>query len=348
AAGGSNNAATSKDITVYKDWFPQAALEVIFELEADRLQNLALDADIIESERNVIVSERRSGVDDNNFSRLLEQVYATAYIAHPYQFPILGWPSDIRAWTAADLVNYYRAYYAPNNCTMVFTGDVTAEAIFELAEDYLGGIPAQAPPPPVRTTEPRQEGVRRITIETATQTPLLHLAFHAGRATDKMTLPLLLLLDVLAGGDSSRLHRLLVEEQQAAVAVAGWHEAGLDPGLAYFYVTLSPGGAVTSVEATVLGELQRVIDEGVTAAELAKAKNRRLADYWRGLATIDGKAEALGDYELFHGSYEKLFEQPAAVEAVTLDDLRNAAAAVFRRSNMTVGVLQAAADSPSP
>jgi len=348
AAGGSANAGTSKDITVYQNWFPKSALEIIVKLEADRLQNLFLDADTIESERGVIISERRSGVDDDNFSRLFEQVYATAYIAHPYQYPIIGWPSDIEAWTEADLVNYFGTYYAPNNCTMVFTGDVTPEEIFELAEEYLAGIPAQEPPPPVRTVEPRQEGVRRITIETAAQTPLLHLAFHAGRAIDKETLPLTLLLDILAGGDSSRLHRLLVEEQQAVISVDGWYEAGLDPGLVYFYLTLPPGGEVASVEEAVLVELQRVIDDGVTAAELAKAQNRRLANYWRGLATINGKAEALGDHELLHGSYEKLFEQPAAVEAISVEDLRNAAAVVFQRSNMTVGVLQAPAAETGP
>jgi hypothetical protein len=187
AAGGQNNAATSNDVTVYQDWFPRSALETIFEIEAERLQNLEFDAEAIESERGVISSERRTTVDNNNISRLVEQVRATAYVAHPYQFPVIGWPSDIASWTQEDLENFYRTYYAPNNITMVVVGDVTPAEIFELAEDYLEDLPAQDPPAPVRTIEPEQQGERRVVIETDAQTPMLHVAFHAGAAADPET-----------------------------------------------------------------------------------------------------------------------------------------------------------------
>jgi zinc protease len=118
---------------------------------------------------------------------------------------------------------------------------------------------------------------------------------------------------------------------------------GFDPGLAYFYLTLPPGGDPAKVERRVLDELQRVGTEGVSDAELAKARNIMLADFWRGLATIDGKAAALGRYEVFHGDYEKLFDLPDDLDAVTAERLREVAKAVFRTNNMTVGVLQAPA-----
>jgi zinc protease len=341
AAGGANNAYTSSDVTVYEDWFPRSALETIFELEGDRFENLAIVPEVFESERKVVYSERRSGVDNNNFRKLGEQVQATAYVAHPYQFTVIGWPSDIESWTQEDLVNYYRTYYAPNNRTVVVTGDVTTEEIFKLAEEYFAPTPAQAPPPPIRTVEPEQLGPRRLVVETSAQTPMLHLAFHAASAAAPETLSMNLLLNILVGGESSRLHQLFVEKEGLAISVGGYQDEGFDPGLAYFYLTLPPGGDPAELERRMLDELTRIADEGVTDAELNKARNIVLADFWRELATIDGKASAIGNYAVFHGNYEKLFRLPADMAAVTSEDLRAVAAQVFRVNNMTVGVLRA-------
>ena len=341
AAGGANNAYTSSDVTVYQNWFPRSALEIIFELEADRLENLTTDPEVFESERGVVYSERRTAVDDNNLMRLYEQVQATAYVAHPYQFPVIGWPSDIEGWTHEDVMDFYRTYYAPNNLTMVFTGDVTAAEIFELAEHYFEPIPAQQPPDPVRTVEPEQQGERRLIVEVDAQTPMLHMAFHVGAAHDPETLPMRLLLEILVGGDSSRLHQLLVEREGLAISVDGFQDEGFDPGLVYFYLTLPPDADVEQVETRLFQSLAAVAAEGVTEAEVIKARNIILADFWRNLATIDGKAGALGNFEVFYGGYEKLFGLPVEIDQLTAEDLRAVAADVFRRNNMTVGVLRA-------
>lgn len=340
AAGGRNNAYTSSDLTVYTDLFPVSALETIFEIEADRFQNLETYADAVQSEREVVYSERRSRVDNDNFFKLAEQMQATAFVAHPYQFPVIGWPSDIESWTEDDLRSYYETYYAPNNRTIVITGDVTPKQIFGLAEKYFAPVPAQEPPPAVDTVEPPQAGERRIVVEASAQTPLLHIAFHAGRAKDPQSLPLSLLLNILADGDSSRLHRLLVEEERTALSVGTWLDEGFDPGLAYFYLTLPPGGNPELVERQLLDALAAVIAEGVSEAELEKARNIVLADFWRALSTINGKARAVGDFEVFHGNYEELFALPSRLEAITVDDLQVAATAVFDTDNMTVGVLR--------
>ena len=345
AAGGANNAYTSNDLTVYQDWFPRSALATIIELEADRLQNLAIDKDVVESERGVVFSERRLRVDDDNDGRLYEQVMATAFVAHPYQFPVIGWPSDIEGWTQKDLESYFRTYYAPNNCTMVFAGAVSPEEVFQLADKFLRPIPAQAPPPPVRTVEPEQAGERRLVVEKDTEAPLLHLAFHAGRAADPETRHMNLLLNILTTGTSSRLHRLLVEEEGLALSVGATQMEGFDPGLVYFYLTLPPGGDVAAVEARMIEELTRVAVEGVTRAELAKAKNMLLADFWRTLATIDGKASALGNFAVFTGSYENLFSLPEEISATTAEQLQAVASTVFRRGNATIGVLRPPGDA---
>ena len=341
AAGGANNAYTSNDVTVYMDWFPRSALETIFDLESDRFMNLAIDPDVVETERGAVYSERRGGVDDDNTSRLFEQMMATAYVAHPYQNPVIGWPSDIENWTQEDLESFFKTYYAPNNLTMVFAGDVTPEEIYLLADQYFSPIPRQHPPPEVTTVEPEQQGERRLVIETDAQTPLLHVAFHGSATDDPETLHMDLLLTVLAEGDSSRLHRALVEDEQLVLSVGGFQTDGFDPGLVYFYLTLPPGGDLVATETRLLEELQRVADEGVTAAELEKARNLRLASFWRRLQTIRGKASALGNFEVFTGDYENLFTVPETLAQTDAAALQAAAQRVFRRSNMTLGVLRA-------
>ncbi len=340
AAGGANNAYTSKDLTVYQDWFPRSALETIFDLEGDRLENLAIDPEVVESERGVVYSERRNSYDNDNFGRLYLEMNATAFIAHPYQFPVIGWASDVENWTQEDLESYFRTYYAPNNLTMVFTGDVTPEEIFDLAEKYFGGIDAQDPPQAIRTTEPEQLGARRVLVEVDAPTPLLHMTFHAGSATDPETLPMSVLLHILVGGDSSRLHRLFVEDEQLALAVGGFQMEGIDPGLVYFYLTLPPGADIGATEQRLLAELDRVARKGVSDAELLKARNIMSADFWRGMATIDGKASAMGSAEVFLGDYQRAFSLPDEISAVTAAQVQEVAKKVFDRRKMTVGVLR--------
>jgi len=344
AAGGANNAYTSNDLTVYQDWFPRTALEKILELESDRLMNLAINPDVVETERTTVYSERRLRVDNDNFGRLYEQMRATAYVAHPYQNPVIGWPSDIENWTQEDLEGFFKTYYAPNNLTMIFSGDVTPEEIYLLADQHLSAIPRQPPPPAITTVEPPQQGARRVLVETAAQTPLVHFAFHAGAEGDPETLHLELLIAILAEGSSSRLYQALVEDEQIALDVGAWQSGGFDPGLAYVAMTLTPGGDPASAEARMLSLLEQVAAEGVSAEELTKARNLRIASFWRGLQTIDGKASALGNYEVFTGDYENLFAIPEQLAATTAADLQAVAAKVFQQNNMTVGVLRAPHD----
>jgi zinc protease len=339
ANGGSNNAFTSQNVTVYQDWFPRTALELIFDLEADRMKDLSFDPAIIESERGVVYSERRSAIDNDNSGMLNEQVQATAYLAHPYQFPVIGWPSDIESWSHEDLERYYRTYYAPNNATLVVVGDVKPAEIFALAEKYLEPIPAQAPPPPVKTKEPEQRGERRVTIRKEAQVPLLQEAYHVGNASDPDGPALDLLLTILSDGDSSRLHQRLVENERKALSVGAYRSRGFDPSLVWFYVTLTSESSLAETEASLHDEMAAIARDGVTAAELQKAKNIYLADFWRGMQTINGKAYQLGNYEVFHGDYRKLFSAPDVYAAVTADQVRTVAAKYLKADNRTVGWL---------
>jgi zinc protease len=340
AHGGSNNAYTSSDVTVYQNWFPSSATGLIFDLEADRMRQLDFDPKVVESERGVVYSERRSSVDNDNLGTLLEQMQATAYVAHPYQIPTIGWPSDIEGWKIADLQAYYKQYYAPNNAVMFVVGAVDPAAVFELAERYLAPLEAQPAPPPVTTKEPPQLGERRLRVERDAQTPLVAMAWHAGAAPDRQSRVMEVLLSILGNGDSSRLHQRLVEQERAAVQVGTQLDAGFDPGLAWVYAVVPPGFEPAKTEALIDAEIARLAKDGPSAAELTKARNQALAGFWRGLQTINGKAQALGTYEVFHGDYRKLFDAPAVYESITAEDVKQAAAQVLRKENRTVGVLE--------
>ena len=342
AAGGSNNASTSNDLTIYTDWFPSGALETIFDLEGDRMANLAFDPKVVESERGVVYSERRSSVDNDNFGTLLEQMQATAFTAHPYQFPTIGWPSDIEHWKLDDLKRFFKTYYAPNNAVLVIAGDVDAAQVFALADKYLAPLQKQPEPTPITTVEPEQLGERRLVVERSdAQSPIVAYAFHSGMgAGDKRFPALELLTTILSQGQSSRLHQRLVEREQAATQAGAFAEAGFDPGLLWVYAMLPPGGDMARVESLLDDELAKIARDGVSADELAKARNLKASAFWRGMATINGKARALGTYEVFNGDYRKLFDAPSAYDAVSAADVQALAKRILRIQNRTTGLLK--------
>jgi zinc protease len=337
--GGSNNAFTSDDVTVYQDWVPRSSLNLVFDLEADRLANLSFDPKVVESERGVVYSERRLRTEDSNEGFLYEQMQATAFVAHPYQNPTVGWPADIQGWTIEDLQRFFKTNYAPNNCTLILVGDLSAEEGFALAKKYLEPIPRQEPPPPVRTTEPEQMGEKRVYVEREATTPLLYFAYKSPAANDPLGPAMNLLMTILTEGNASRLHRLLVEEKKVAIDVGGRFQEGFDPMLTWLTLTLPEGADIPAVENTVDSALADLVSKGVTDAELARAKNQFAASFWKQIATIDGKASLLGQFEVFEKDYRKLFDAPARYERVTRDDVARAAALVFQKNHRTVGIL---------
>ena len=181
-----------------------------------------------------------------------------------------------------------------------------------------------------------------MNIEAEAQTPLLQFAYHALAGSDPRQPALELMTRILTDGDASRLHRVLVEEQKLAISADSYVDRGFDPGLAWFLLTLPAGADTKKAEAAFDLEIERLRDGGVTAQELARARSQALADFWRGLATIDGKAQALGQYAVLQGGYQRLFEAPRAYESVTAEDISKLAADLLRPGNRTVGVLNAA------
>lgn len=339
ANGGANNAYTSKDVTVYQDWFPRSALELIFDLEADRIRDLSFDPEVIESERGVVANERRLSVDNNNFGTLNEQLWATAFTAHPYQWPVLGWMVDIQNWKMADLQNHFRMGYSPSNATLVVSGAVKFEEIVALAKKYLEPIPAHEPPPPVTTREPEQPGERRVVVKKFAQLPIVMIGWHVPESKHTDYYPLQVLQTILLSGQSSRLYQRLVDKGQLAISVSGGSPTALDPTL--FTITAQPKAGVepAAVESAIYEELARVTKDGPTAEELQKAKNILLANFYRQMKTISGKANALGSYEVFFGDYRKLFTAAEEFARVTAEDVKRVAEKYFTEKNRTVATL---------
>jgi zinc protease len=211
--------------------------------------------------------------------------------------------------------------------------------VIALAKKYFESIPKHEPPEAVRTKEPEQTGQRRVRVTAEAQTPILQFAYHALAGSDKRQPALDLLARILTDGDASRLHRALVEEQKLAISADSFVDSGFDPGLAWFFLSLPAGADVSKAEAAFDREIERLLKDGITAEELSRARNQALADFWRGLTTIDGKAQALGNYAVLLGGYERLFDAPRAYEAVTSADVQKLASEVLRTSNRTVGVL---------
>jgi len=337
--GAANNAYTARNTTVYQDWFPRSALNLIFDVEADRIQYLSFDPKKIASEREVVASERRTSVDANNAGILDEQLWATAYIAHPYQWPVVGWMSDIEHWSLEDLKHHFEMGYAPNNATMVVVGDVSPEEIFQLCEKYIEPIPQHAPPPPVTTVEPEQLGERRLVVHKEAQLPLLMIGYHVPQTNNPDFYALNILRTLLVRGESSRMYRRLVDQDQIALEVDALQEPDLDPTLAVFYAQPKQGVDPQKCEAAIYDELDKLKKTPVSDVELEKAKNIRLVEFYQQMRTINGRANTIGTYEIFFGDYHKVFDAAKNYAAVTKQDVQRVAQKYFAADNRTVATL---------
>jgi len=339
AAGGSNNAYTTENLTVYTDWFPISAIETIFDLEADRIADLALDPKMVESERGVVLSERSTGLENSNFRNISEQVKGAAFLAHPYRWPVIGYESDIKNWSIEDLQAYFDSYYAPNNAVVVISGDVNLVQIKNLATKYFEPIVSKATPRAIHTEEPEQIGQKRVTVEKQVSTPNIMLAYHVPETKHEDYYALDLLSAILSDGNSSRLYSKLVDQSQLATSAFSYMPESIDPNLFYFYAVASPEVAPETLEKEMVQVIETIVLEGVAEKELQKVKNQKLVALYNTLETIDGKSNTLGTYELYFGDYKKMFEAPAAYEKVTADDIKRVAQKYFNKKNSTVGYL---------
>jgi zinc protease len=310
------------------------------------MQNLDINADVVESERGVVTSERSTGLENSNYRMLSEQVKAAAFRAHPYSWSVIGHESDIANWKLQDLKDFHKTYYAPNNAIVVVVGAIKFEDVIRLAKKYFEPIPAQAAPREVHTVEPKQVGEKRVYVQKKSVTsPNVMLAYHVPETKHEDYYALQILAGILSDGDTSRLTKTLVYEQELAAQVFAFSSESINPNLFYFYAIAAPNVDVDLLEKGLITQINEVMKNGVTDQELQKVKNRQLVNFYREMSTINGKANTVGSYEFYFGDYNALFELPNSLDKVSKEDVQRVANLYLRKANRTVGILAAQEDS---
>jgi zinc protease len=312
---------------------------LFLELEADRMRNLKFDEKLFLTERQVVVEERRMRTDDDPVNTLYEETVSTAFKAHPYQWPIVGWMHDVSNVTWQETRDYYNLHYQPNNATLVVVGDLDPEAVLSQIKDSFGKIPRGPEPPPFLAFEPPQHGERRTWLTREAQVPAVFMAYHTPDIDDKDALPLEVLSLILAQGRSSRLyHRLVYEAKIALDAGADYDFATADPSLFVFYAQPLPGKAMDVIEQALEAEIDKIKRQPVTEKELAKAKNQTEAAFIMSQDSLFYRGMLLGRYQTI-GSWKKLNEIVPGIRAVTAEDVQRVAQKYLVNTNRTVGIL---------
>jgi len=344
AAGGRENAFTSRDHTAYFQTLQKDRLELALKLEADRMANLVLSPQEFAKEIEVVKEERRLRTEDNAQARLSEALMANAFMAHPYRRPVIGWMDDLRHMTVEDARAWYERWYAPNNATLVVAGDVDPEQVFAWAQGYFGPI---APRPlPVRKpqAEPEQMGERRVIVKAPAKQPVVALAWQVPRLTDPSKdwepYALEILAGVLDGHASARLNQSLVREKQLATEVdAGYDPVSRGPALFMVDATPSEGRSVAAVEAALKAEIARVAQEGVSEAELSRVKAQVLAAQVFQQDSLFYQAMQIGEWTTAGLDYRDRQTRFERLEAVTADQVKAVAGKYFVDDHLTVAVL---------
>jgi predicted Zn-dependent peptidase len=339
ANGGYSNAFTSNDMTAYYEDIASDGLELVIDLDTDRMASLALDPKYLESEMGVVMEERRVSIDNSVSGRMREELTALAYKAHPYAWPVLGWMSDLEKIDRDDCVEYFRTYYAPNNAVLIVAGDFETDKALKLIHKYYDGIPSQEPPAPVRTREPEQLGERRANVHKKAELPEIMIGYKVPDARSEDLYALEVIQQVLVEGESSRIHRKLVRDLGIAVYAYGYYPWRVDRSLFVFGAKIRPGHTTEEAERAVYEVLDEISREGVTDKELTKAKNALEANFVRSMQTVNGKATKIGRYEIIFGDYNEVIEVPRRYRSVTSDDVKRVVGKYFTEKQRNVVTL---------
>ncbi len=337
--GGNDNAFTGKDYTAYFETFASDRIEISLDLESDRMQNLLIDPKEFKSEREVVKEERRMRTDDDPTSTMVEEMTAAAFIAHPYEWPVIGWMADLNNITRDELYNHYRAYYAPNNATIVVVGDFDTKVLLPKIEQYFGQIPRGPAVPSVGAVEPVQLGERRIMVKKQAELPAVFAGYHTPDLKHQDSYALEVLQGILSSGKSSRLYRSLVYEKQLALYAGGdYDNIANDPNLFYVYAGVMPGKTTDEVEKALYQEIEKFKTTPVTDEELQKAKNQIEASFIMGQDSVFYQAMLLGQYETV-ANWKLLEKYVDNIRSVTKEDVLRVAKTYFSEDNRTVGIL---------
>jgi len=332
------NATTSSDATRYFYSFPSNKLELWMSLESERFLEPVFRE--FYKEQQVILEERRLRTDNSPIGATIEAFLDTAFAVHPYRQPTIGTAADIAGLTRSDVRDFFETYYVPNNLTVAIVGDVDPDEVRDLAEAYFGRYERGATPPQVTEIEPPQTEPRSVEVRMQSE-PWYIEGYHRPALDHPDNATYDAIASILSSGRTSRLYRSLIQDQQIALFAEGFNGFPGDryPNLMLFYGLTAPGHSVDEVEAALHAEIERLRVEPVTDAELDRAKTQARASLLRSLDSNSGMASSLVEYQVKTDDWRNLFDQIAAIEAVTADDVLRVANATFSDNNRTVARL---------
>jgi len=352
--GGQDNAFTGHDVTAYFQRVSKDRLKTVMEMEADRMINLKLDEKEVLTERQVILEERRSRVENSPSAILDEQMNAALYMSHPYGIPVIGWEHEMAKLSPADAMTFYKRFYAPNNAILVVTGDVTVDEVKTLAEATYGKVPSNRQVTWLpRRQEPQHRAARRVELKDprAGKASLhrLYLAPSYLSATDGEAEALDLLLKIAASGPTSRLYKKIVMEDKLASSAGGWYSgAARDSGKISIYAVAADGIGLDKVEAGVDAVIADVRANGVTEAELERARKSYLAEYIYESDNQTSLARRYGWSLTVGRTLKDIEEWPARISKVTADDIKKVADKYLDIRHSVTGTLVPIAPGPTP
>ena len=345
AVGGRENAFTSRDYTAYFQQVEQSKLEDVIKLEADRMSNLNFDDAEFSKEIQVIMEERRLRTEDNPSSLLNESLMATAYMSSPYRHPVIGWMNDLQNMKATDARDWYRSWYAPNNATVVITGDVDAKKVLGMVEKYYGVAAAHDLPVRKPQIEPPQKGVKQVQVKAPADSAQLAMAWKAprlelGKLDDPEPYALELLTAVLDGYDNARLNRVLVKQEKVVNDVGvGYDMISRGPELFLISATMAKGKTVDQAQASIRRALDELKQKGILESELKRIKVRILSEQIYKRDSIFGQAMEIGSTEMAGFSWKDIDYMLEKMQTITPAQVQAVAQKYLVDEGLTIAVL---------
>jgi zinc protease len=345
AVGGRENAFTSRDYTAYFQQVEKSKLDEVIKLEADRMSNLNFDDAEFLKEIQVVMEERRLRTEDNPSSLLNESLMATAYMSSPYRHPVVGWMNDLQNMKAADARDWYRSWYAPNNATVVISGDVDPQHILKVVQKYYGAIAMHELPVRKPQIEPAQKGVKQVEVKAPADNAQLSMAWKVprlepGKLDDPDPYALELLTAVLDGYDNARLNRMLVKQEKVVNDVGvGYDMVSRGPELFLISASMAKGKTVAQAQASIRKALDELKQKGILESELKRIKVRILSDQIYKRDSIFGQAMEIGTTEMAGFSWKDIDYMLEKMQTITPEQVQAAAKKYLVDEGLTIAVL---------
>ncbi len=334
--GGYSNGSTWNDFTNYWEEFNSDKLELVLDMEADRMKALKLDTENLEQERYIVMEERRLSVDNNPQNKMEEELYANAFVSHLYRQPVIGWMNDLEKITLDDCKYFYKTYYSPNNSILVLTGDFEKAQAKKLISKYFEKIPRAKIPERKKIIEPEQKSEKIIYLKQNVELPSLLIGYKSCSIKDSDYYKMDLLATILSKGLSSRFNKILSEEKRLITEAFAMQDITEEPGLFKIYAQARGEKEFSKLLSEIENILNDIKANGVTSNELEKAKNSKVLEYFNSFKTNQNLSFVLGFYDLITGDYNNLFKTVENYSKVTSKDIQQIANKYFNQNQRTI------------